>query len=188
MATTEQRAEGQQRYTATAIGLVLLAWLILAVWSASPYACWMDHGRAEELAAPLAARLAVFTLGWTLMVVATMLPGALLLLARGTDHASLRSHRLAAFVLAYLAVWTIFGGLSYLGDRLLHELVEQAPALADVVAPAVVLLAGLYQLTHAWRPVLVVAPHCPSIDGRAGKPGGVKGSRAVRGVWAVAGR
>jgi predicted metal-binding membrane protein len=63
----------------------------------------------------------------------------------------LSAHRIALFLLAYLTIWTIFGGFSYWGDTLLHEVVEQVPALAGVIAPGVLLLAGIYELTPMKR-------------------------------------
>ena len=119
----------------TAAGLVLSAWLALAVWSMSPYAEWLDHARIEDIAAPLTVRLAVFTLGWTLMIIAMMLPGTLLLLARCLENKPFSARRIAPVILAYLAVWMVFGSFSYLGDSVLHEIVEQVPALAGAIAP-----------------------------------------------------
>jgi predicted metal-binding membrane protein len=46
-----------------------------------------------------------------------------------------------------VAVWTVFGGFNYLGDSLLHEIIERVPEMAIAVAPGVLLLAGVYQLT-----------------------------------------
>ncbi len=115
---------------------------------------WLDHARIQEIAAPLTLRLAVFTLGWTLMIIAMMLPGTLMLLARCLGNEPFRARRIALLILAYLAVWTIFGGFSYWGDTLLHEFVEQVPALAGVIAPGVLLLAGVYQLTPMKRSCL----------------------------------
>jgi predicted metal-binding membrane protein len=99
-------------------------------------------------------RLAVFTLGWTLMIIAMMLPGTLLLLDRCLGNQPLIARRIAPAILAYLAVWTAFGILSYLGDGVLHEMVEQVPALAGVIAPGVLLLAGVYQFTPIKRACL----------------------------------
>jgi predicted metal-binding membrane protein len=135
----------------TAASLILSAWLALAIWSISPYAEWLDHARIEEIAASPTMRLAVFTLGWTLMIIAMMLPGTLLLLDRCLGNHPLSARRLAPAILAYLAVWTAFGNLSYLGDGVLHEMVEQAPALAGVIAPGILLLAGIYQITPIKR-------------------------------------
>jgi predicted metal-binding membrane protein len=130
-----------------AAGLVLAAWAALAAWGMSPYADWLDHAAMEHIPAPAFVRLAVFVVGWTLMVVAMMLPGTLLLLRRCLDYDSFSLRRLAPLLLAYLATWAVFGGICYWGDGLLHELVEQAPSLGLFIAPGVLLLAGVYQLT-----------------------------------------
>jgi predicted metal-binding membrane protein len=137
-----------------AASLVLSAWLALAIWSLSPYAEWLDHSRIEEIAEPPTLRLAMFTLGWMLMVIAMMLPSTLLLLDRCLGNKLLSARRIAPAILAYLAVWTVFGTLSYLSDGVLHEIAEQVPALAGVIAPGVLLLAGIYQLTPIKRACL----------------------------------
>ncbi|WP_119071483.1 DUF2182 domain-containing protein [Aggregatilinea lenta] len=129
-----------------AASLVLTAWLALAVWSLSAYAEWLDHAQMQESTAPLTVRLAVFTLGWMLMVIAMMLPGMLPLI-RGLGDRSNSTYRIASFLLAYLLVWTVFGNLSYMGDGVLHEIVEQLPALEGLIAPGILLLAGIYELT-----------------------------------------
>ena len=54
-------------------------------------------------------RLAVFTLGWTLMVVAMMLPATLLLLWRCVGDQPFAMGRLGPVILAYLAIWIVFG-------------------------------------------------------------------------------
>lgn len=134
-----------------AVGLILVAWLALAAWSLSPYAEWLDHGEIQHIAAPAAVRLAVFTLGWILMIVAMMLPSIFLVLARsvGNREGTLRS--VAPVILTYVAVWAVFGVFSYLGDGVLHEVVHERPALAKLVAPGIIFLAGVYQLTPIKR-------------------------------------
>lgn len=139
-------ADGRRWSYAAAAGLVLAAWAGLALWSGSPYAEWLDHARMEHLPAPLPVRLAVFALGWTLMVVAMMLPGTLLLLARGRQQ-PLPLRRLPPILLPYLGVWLLFGLFCSVGDGRLHEVVEHSPALAGMIAPATLLLAGVYQFT-----------------------------------------
>jgi predicted metal-binding membrane protein len=50
----------------------------------------------------------------------------------------------------YLCVWGLFGGLIYLGDTILHEMVERVTWLegnAWAISVAVLALAGLYQFT-----------------------------------------
>ena len=95
-------------YTGAA-GLVLLAWATLAIWSVSPYAEWLDHGEIQHIGAPVALRLAVFTLGWTLMIVAMMLPGTLLVLARCLPSTPFTASLVAPVSLTYVAVWAVFG-------------------------------------------------------------------------------
>ena len=160
----------RRRFYGIAAGLVLSAWLALVAWGVSPYAGWLDHTRMEEIVAPPATRLAVFTLGWALMIVAMMLPGTLLVLARCWAHEPFGARRVAPVILAYLAVWTMFGGALYLGDGLLHgvlhgathaatheahhELAEHSSSLAGLIAPGVLLLAGVYQLSPMKRACL----------------------------------
>jgi predicted metal-binding membrane protein len=135
----------------TAAGLVLMAWLALVAWSLSPYAEWLNHAQMEDSATPAMVQLAVFTLGWILMIIAMMLPGTLVLLARGGENKLLRARLIAPVILAYLAVWTVFGSVSYLADGALHEMVEQVPSLGGIIAPGVLILAGVYQLTPMKR-------------------------------------
>ena len=142
------------RSSATAAGLVLAAWGVLIAWGMSPYAEWLDHAEMAHLPAPTSLRLVVFTLGWTLMVAAMMLPATLLLLRRGAGDQSFAIGSLGPVILAYLAVWIVFGGLAYWGDSLLHELVHQVPSLGRFIAPGVLLLAGVYQLTPLKRACL----------------------------------
>jgi predicted metal-binding membrane protein len=142
-------ADRRWSYVITA-SLVLTAWLILAVWSLSPYAEWLNHAQMEHIGASLTVRLAVFTLGWMLMVIAMMLPSTLPLI-RNLGDRSFSTYRIAPFLLAYLMVWTVFGNLSYIGDSMLHEIVEQSPALEGMIAPGVLLLAGIYELTPMKR-------------------------------------
>ena len=137
----------RRRSSAAAVGVVLAAWVLLVAWGMSPFAAWLDHAEMAHVPAPLALRLAVFSLGWTLMVVAMMLPATMLLLWRCVGVHPVTRGRLGPVILAYLAVWIAFGCLALWGDSLLHELVEQAPSLGRFIAPGVLLLVGIYQLT-----------------------------------------
>lgn len=147
MSTLVQFGSERLRSAAGAVGMVLAAWVVLIAWGMSPYAEWLDHVEMAHLPAPTSLRLAVFTLGWTLMVVAMMLPATLLLLRRCVGDRSFAMGRLWPLILAYLAVWIVFGSVSYWGDGVLHELLEQAPSIGRLIAPSVLLLAGAYQLT-----------------------------------------
>jgi predicted metal-binding membrane protein len=143
------------RSSAAAVVLVLAAWVILTAWGMSPYAEWLDHAEMAHLPAPASLRLAVFTLGWTLMVVAMMLPATLLLLRRSASGQMFAIGYLWPVIAGYVAIWVVFGAISYWGDSVLHELVEQVPSLGNLIAPGVLLLAGVYQLTPVKRACLV---------------------------------
>jgi len=122
-----------------ASGVVLAAWLTLTAWSLSPHAMWLDHGHMGEIVASLPVRLTVFLLGWTLMVIAMMLPGTLPILAH--------NRRMLPVLAGWMAVWLGFGAIAYLSDGILHRIVHHTPAVAGIIMPALLLLAGVYQLT-----------------------------------------
>jgi predicted metal-binding membrane protein len=140
-------------FAALLVALIALAWLALWVWGQSPYGRFLSHHSLEAVRGNVALML-VFVAGWTLMVVAMMLPTSLPLVAlfrtlvRGRpDHT-----RLTVLLIAgYLAVWTLFGVLVYCGDWLLHGAVEQSRWVEANVVPFIgagtLLIAGLYQFT-----------------------------------------
>ena len=72
------RAPGDRRWYRLALGsLIVSAWGALAAWGASPYARLLHHESIGESLLPPLAALGVFTLGWTLMTIAMMLPSSL---------------------------------------------------------------------------------------------------------------
>ena len=64
-------------YRLTLAGLIVAAWAALAIWGASPYARLLSHQELAEGEFSLAFTLTVFVLGWTLMIIAMMLPSSL---------------------------------------------------------------------------------------------------------------
>ena len=85
------------------------------------------------------------------MIIAMMLPGTLLLIARCWGNGAFSASHITPMILTYVIVWTVFGSFSYLGDSALHVLVDRMPALAGVIAPGILLLAGVYQLSPMKR-------------------------------------
>jgi predicted metal-binding membrane protein len=87
------------------------------------------------------------------MTVAMMLPGSLPLL--NSHIHPVRQQRegkwsAGLIILGYLAPWMLFGLLAYLGDSFLHRITEPGAPLANfsgMIAPAIVLIAGLYQFS-----------------------------------------
>jgi predicted metal-binding membrane protein len=147
--------EDSRWYHRSLLALIAGAWIVLAIWGASPYAWMLDHDSIGAGELPALLRLPVFVIGWTLMTVAMMLPGSLplvnlfrRLVATKADPRGL----VTRLLLGYLGIWSLFGLLAYLGDFGLHRLVAsstaaQAVAAAGGIAASVVLLAGIYQFT-----------------------------------------
>ena len=159
-----ERGTHQQALFVVLAALVALAWIALWAWANSPAQAYLGHRALtmepgssvvpervlDQMRLALAA---LFVVSWTVMTIAMMLPTSLPLVllfhrivARRPDAATL----VALVVAGYLAVWVGFGGLAYLLDLALHELVDHQGFLRGstwvlIVAPLA--LAGLYQFT-----------------------------------------
>src|SRR5512135_3213044 len=110
------------------------AWAVLAVWSASPYARYLDHGgwdRAGALAAlcravpqgDLLIPMLVYALAWVLMIAAMMLPTTLPLLGifgRITAARSDGPALMGRLVAGYAAAWLGFGIAAHGLDSAIH--------------------------------------------------------------------
>jgi predicted metal-binding membrane protein len=135
-------------------GLVVLAWFSLWTWGRSPYGRYLDHeylGAMTISSAPVAMPL--FVGGWTLMVVAMMLPTTLPLIAlfRGIVRKRPDSLQLVVMLLAgYIGVWAGFGLIVHLGDWGLHSLVRMSSWMTAngwAIVAGTLVLAGVYQFT-----------------------------------------
>ena len=144
--------------------LVLAAWAALWVWSTSPYARYLDHGRWTDLAivGPICRAIPaggllipalLYATGWLLMIAAMMLPTTLPLLEifRRIVTGRPDSKRLVALVVCgYACVWLAFGLVAHAADWLVHALVAAIPRLATngwVVGATVLGAAGLFQFS-----------------------------------------
>jgi predicted metal-binding membrane protein len=147
------RTAGDVRWYRLAVGtLVLLAWAVLAAWGASPFAGLLDHRGIGEGTLPV-SRVVVFVAGWTLMVIAMMLPGSLPLINLFSRMVAGRPGApslVARLIVGYLGVWAIFGAAAFRGDAYVHAGVARIPAVAEAsqwIGVAILLLAGVYQAT-----------------------------------------
>ena len=148
--------------------LAASAWGTLALWSASPYARYLDHGRWLDAAwldalcravpqgAPLVALMVpalLYAAAWLLMIVAMMLPTALPLLgifARMTARRPDGGRLLALAVVGYLLAWAGFGLLAHAVDWAAHVAAGSSPWLSThgwVVGAAVLAAAGGFQFS-----------------------------------------
>ncbi len=149
------RTPGDQRwYRLSIAALILAAWAVLAAWGASPFAGLLSHRALGPGGFPPLLRVVAFVAGWTLMTIAMMLPSSLPLLNLFRRFVADRAHSSLLLLLGagYLGVWAYFGLLAYLGDSLLHAVVARTPVLqaagaAGLIGAAILLVAGLYQLT-----------------------------------------
>jgi predicted metal-binding membrane protein len=102
--------DGRRLFVALMVGLIALAWLALWVWGQSPYGRLLSHHSLEAPRGDGSALMVVFVAGWTLMVVAMMLPTSLPLVALFRTLVGGRPDRARLTVLliaGYLAVWTL---------------------------------------------------------------------------------
>jgi predicted metal-binding membrane protein len=127
-----------------------LAWLSLALWSASPWGRYLHH---EGGVGPLPVEIALFVVGWVLMIVAMMLPSSvpLVLVFAGVVRRRPRPGVLVGLLLAgYLAVWSAFGAAAWILDRGIHAAVDAWPWLAahpQLIIGSTLLVAGLWQFS-----------------------------------------
>ena len=152
MSATDEVWGERLLFASAMAGLVVGAWLALGLVGGSPYAGYLDHRVAIDAAAlPYGVRLAVFVAGWTVMSVAMMLPSSLPLVTvfRTITRRRERPGRdLALLVAGYLTMWALFGVTAFLGDTLIHRLLERAGSTdraERLVSASVLLTAGLFQ-------------------------------------------
>jgi predicted metal-binding membrane protein len=144
--------------------LIGSAWLALWVWSASPYARYLDHGRWVDVGALASICRVVpggdflvpallYVAAWILMTAAMMLPTTLPILEMFrrivADRAD-STRLIALVVLGYLAAWFGFGVVAHVVDALLHAAGERTSwFLADgwIVGAVVLAGAGAFQFS-----------------------------------------
>ncbi len=144
--------------------LSMAAWGALALWSASPYARYLEHGGWGEAGAlavlcrsladgGLALPALLHALSWLLMITAMMLPTTLPLLGlfgRMTASRPDAGRLLAGVVTGYAVAWLGFGLLAHGLDSALHMAAARADWSAghgELIGALVLLAAGLFQFS-----------------------------------------
>lgn len=142
--------------------LALACWAALALWSASPYGRYLEHGGWIEAGAIAAlcralpggdyvVPAALHAAAWILMIAAMMLPTTFPLLAifRRITGSRADGGRLAALVVAgFFAAWVAFGLGAHLVDAAVQWAASRSGWLALhgwIVGAAVLAGAGLFQ-------------------------------------------
>jgi predicted metal-binding membrane protein len=141
-------------------------WLAAAGW-ASMALMWVT-GSAEvfghdQEGIPAGPAMALFLVGWAVMVAAMMLPSSAPTLAR-VDRAHEWAVDMAAprFMAGFFFAWLAFGAAAFTGDQILHLSVANMPWLAErpsLIAGGVAMLAGAAELLGRKPPPLLPAAH-----------------------------
>jgi len=149
------RAPGRDRaiLTGSLVAIAGLAWVALWLWEGSPYGHYLHHEGVAGVSTSVAVGAAAFTLGWTLMIVAMMLPSSVPLVVTFGALVGRRARpgRLVVLLLlGYLLVWGAFGFAAWAADRGVHAAVDALPWLSahpQLILGATLLGAGLWQFS-----------------------------------------
>jgi predicted metal-binding membrane protein len=151
-------------FRALVIMIALASWAALWLWSASPYARYIDHGRWTDAGAfaalcrvvpegGLVVPALLHAAAWLLMIAAMMLPTTvpiLELFRRLVRDRGDRRALVAALVGGYVAAWLGFGLVAHAADWSVHALGARLPWLALhgwSLGAAVLALAGAFQFS-----------------------------------------
>jgi len=144
------RVRDQRVFVTALTGLVALSWASLWALGRSPYGQLAHaHGAGTHDVSAVYISLA----GWTLMIVAMMLPSSVPLVVTFAALVGrrVRPMRLVGLLLlGYLLVWAGFGFVAWSADRGVHAAVEALPWLAahpQLIIGATLLAAGLWQFS-----------------------------------------
>jgi len=161
------------------------AWLILLLADVTGIAPLLHHhALISPGGPPLWLGALLFLGGWLVMVAGMMLPASMpAIMLVGT-------RRLAWFLLAYAAIWLVFGLAAFIGDVGVHSFVHATPFLLRqpwLIGAATLTIAGLYQLTPTKHRALDACRH-PL--GKAHVDGGLDAGRrhgidCLKSSWAL---
>jgi predicted metal-binding membrane protein len=134
--------------------LVAIAWGVLVLTTLAHQTFLLDHHYLLQASGlPWLAAFEVFLLCWQVMTVAMMLPSSMpmvnLVLYAGRRQARSVAVPLA-FLAGYAVIWTAFAAGAFLGDTLVHRLVDLWPWLAFhswLIAAVTFFIAGLFQFS-----------------------------------------
>jgi len=130
-----------------------IAWALALAGEVTGTGERLHHGELLEDGPAFPIALLLFLLAWQVMIAAMMLPSSIPMIRLFTAVSrSQPRHRaaMAAFLLGYALVWTMFGVWALAGDVLVHETVDAVPWLDDrawLVSGGTLAIAGSVQFT-----------------------------------------
>lgn len=162
--TTGTAAEAQDRGPLLLASLIGLAWLVAIGSQLTGTAGLLHHHTLIEDGPPLWLAIPFFLLGWQVMLAGMMLPASLPTIGLITTRFGAASAtRMRLCLLAgFAAVWSVFGLGAFMGDFVLHHIVDATPWLAArpwLIEGGVLALAGAYQLSPFKRRSLNACRH-----------------------------
>ena len=158
----ERRRAGVPRSVVAAIAI---AWAIAIAAEATGNASKLHHDALIHSTLPLWIALAIFVVAWQVMVAAMMLPSSIpmLRLFRATSRSQPEHTKaMTAFVGGYIVVWAVFGAVAFLGDFMLHHVVDRTPWLAGrpwIISAGVLAIAGAFQFSPLMEKCLTECRH-----------------------------
>lgn len=139
------------------------AWLLALVAQLSGQAEALHHHVLIEGQLSMWLAVPAFLLSWQVMTAAMMLPASLPALRMfGATLVGRPGLALASFLVAYGSVWTAFGLAAFVGDVIVHEMVEAWTWLGErpwLVEAGAIGLAGAYQFAPLKRRGLAACRH-----------------------------
>lgn len=151
---TRPRSHQELPVAAALAAVATAAWLALAAG--------VGHTTHDDVLgtghAPDPVAIVALLAGWQVMVAAMMLPPEIASTSADAPYSRRSWQTQAAFVaVTTSALWTGFAVVALAGDAVVHEVAESRPRLAGLVAPAVLVGAGVFQLSPLRRHLLDAA-------------------------------
>jgi predicted metal-binding membrane protein len=153
------------RWLNVAVAAAGCAWVIVVLAQLTGNAGALHHHALIEGGPPLWVAIPLFLIAWFVMVMAMMLPASLpavRVVARTSAAAGRGGFAMVVFLAGYAAVWTVFGLAAFLGDVVLHHIVDATPWLGRqplLIETSVLIVAGTYQFTPLKRRGLGACRH-----------------------------
>ena len=147
------------------MGVIAGAWITAVVAEVTGTGSLLHHHALIENGPPLWVALALFLVAWQVMIAAMMLPASLpaIRVFATTSHIQRRlGPAMVVFLAAYAVLWTLFGQLAFMGDVVLHSVVDATPWLGSrpwLIEAGILALAGAYQFAPNKRRGLAACRH-----------------------------
>lgn len=150
------------------------AWLAAAVAQVSGQSAVLHHHALIEGGPPIGISVLLFAAGWLTMTAAMMLPASLGAISTyGSAAVGRPRASVPAFVGAFFLVWLVVGLAFFLGDFVLHAVVDATPWIAErswLIEAGVVGFAGAYQFVPLKRRFLEACRQ-PQVTAHGDRPG-----------------